>query len=256
MGVARSSLYAWRSRPGTVTTQARREALKIESVQVFNHRRAAAGCRRITAELNGEGFTCSVGVVADLMRELGLVAIQKRAYRRTTVIDEQAQVFTDRFERDFAPEPNTPGQVLAGDITYLRTGQGRLYLTTVIDPARARFIGWQIADHMRASLVTDAPAMAHVQHRAQAGAVFHSEHGSQFRPRESQQTLKRLGLVGSMGLVGAAGGQCGAGIVLRRLAEERRPRSLPLADAGSVAHSDRALGRADLSPEAPTATFG
>lgn len=51
----------------------------------------------------------------------------------TTVVDEQAQVFTDRFERDFAPESYTPGQAMAGDITYLRTGQGWLYLATVID---------------------------------------------------------------------------------------------------------------------------
>lgn len=170
LGVARSSFYAWRARVGTLTaTQARREALKSEIVRVFAQQRGTAGCRRIAAELNDNEFPCSVGLVADLMRELGLAAIQKRADKRTTVVDEQAQVFTDRLERDFDPDSYAPGQALVGDITYLRTGQGWLYLATVIDLATRMVIGWQIAERMRASLVVDALEMARTQGGATAG---------------------------------------------------------------------------------------
>lgn len=76
LGVPRSSFYAWRARAGRVTaTQARREALAPEVERVFHAQRGTAGCRRVAAILNSEGYAASVGLVADLMRELGLAAI-------------------------------------------------------------------------------------------------------------------------------------------------------------------------------------
>ena len=179
--VARSSFYAWRARAGTVTaTQARREALRVEIARIFKEQRGTAGCRRVTAQLNAEGFEASVGMVADLMREMDLAAIQKRAYKRTTIAEERAEVFTDKLDRGFTPEHYTPGQALVGDITYLRTGQGWLYLAVVIDLATRMVIGWQTAQHMRTSLVIDALEMARTQGGAAKEAIFHSDHGSQF----------------------------------------------------------------------------
>jgi putative transposase len=70
-----------------------------------------------------------------------------------------------------------PGQRLVGDITYLRTGKGWLYLATVIDLATRMVVGWQLADHMRTSLVTDALAMAVTAGHAPPGVVFHSDRG-------------------------------------------------------------------------------
>jgi len=122
LGVARSSFYAWRARAGTVpATQARRDALKPEIQRVFTFLRGAGGCRRVAAKLNDEGIVCSVGLVADLMREMGLAAIQKRTYRRTTIADEHALVFDDHLDRNFDPTEYLPGQALVSDITYLRT---------------------------------------------------------------------------------------------------------------------------------------
>ena len=201
----------WRHKPRSqlnrqqsplTATQARREALKSEIVRVFAQQRGTAGCRRIAAELNDNEFPCSVGLVADLMRELGLAAIQKRAYKRTTVVDEQAQVFTDRLERDFDPDSYAPGQALVGDITYLRTGQGWLYLATVIDLATRMVIGWQIAERMRASLVVDALEMARTQGGATAGAIFHSDHGSQYTSDEFTRYCSENGVFQSMGRTG------------------------------------------------------
>lgn len=201
--VPRSSFYAWRDRVGKVTaTQERRQILKIEIQRVFTSQRQTAGCRRIAAQLNEEGFPCSVGLVATLMGELDLTAVQKRAYKRTTVSDEQAQVFTDQVERDFAPDSHEPGEVLVGDITYLRTGQGWLYLATVIDLATRMVIGWQIADHMRASLVVDALTMARTQGGARVGAIFHSDHGTQYTSEECVEYCVKNGFVQSMGRTG------------------------------------------------------
>ncbi len=82
--VARSSFYAWRSRVET-PTQARRRLLAAQVQAEFDASRKTSGCRRIAAALNRKGIACSVGLVADLMRELGLAAVQPRAYKRTTV---------------------------------------------------------------------------------------------------------------------------------------------------------------------------
>jgi GrpB-like predicted nucleotidyltransferase (UPF0157 family) len=88
LGVARSSYYAWRERTET-PTQARRRELGAHVRRVFDESRATFGCRRVAAALNREGHECSVGLVADLMRELGLKAVQPRAYKRTTIPGEQ-----------------------------------------------------------------------------------------------------------------------------------------------------------------------
>lgn len=203
LGVVRSSFYAWRERAGQITaTQARRQALGVEIERIFNEQRGTAGCRRIAAILNDEGHPASVGLVADLMRELGLAAIQRKAYKRTTVPDDKAQVFSDKLDRDFAPESHRPGEALVGDITYLRTGQGWLYLATVIDLATRKVIGWQTAEHMRASLVVDALEMARTQGGAASGAIFHSDHGSQYTSDECVTYCANNGFTQSMGRTG------------------------------------------------------
>jgi transposase InsO family protein len=92
-----------------------------------------------TRQLNREGHACSVGLVADLMRELGLTACQPRAYRRTTLAGSEPTATVDLLERDFTAA--APGQRLVGDITYLRTGQGWLYLATVIDLCTRMVVG-------------------------------------------------------------------------------------------------------------------
>jgi transposase InsO family protein len=85
----------------------------------FADSRQTSGCRRITAALNRRGIECSVGLVADLMRELGLAAVQPRAYKRTTVPGTEPVAGPDLIDRDFTAP--APGQRLVGDITYLRT---------------------------------------------------------------------------------------------------------------------------------------
>jgi putative transposase len=177
--VPRSSFYAWRTAVATETaTAARRRQLSEHVARVFAAGRGAYGCRRVAAQLNREGRPCSVGLVADLMRELGLRACQPRAYRRTTLPGERPVVSPDLIERDFTAVQ--PGTRLVGDITYLKTGEGWLYLATVIDLATRMVVGWQLAEHMRTPLVVDALQMAITHGHIKPDAVFHSDRGAQY----------------------------------------------------------------------------
>jgi putative transposase len=177
LGVPRSSLYAWRNRVESASST-RRRLLGEQIQRVFAEHRGRYGCRRVAAQLNREGHECSVGLVAELMREMGLTACQPRAYKRTTLPGGQPVDSPDLLEGDFST--TEPGQRLVGDITYLRTDQGWLYLATVIDLATRMVIGWQLAEHLRTSLVIDALAMAITHGHVRPEAIFHSDRGCQY----------------------------------------------------------------------------
>jgi putative transposase len=199
LAVSRSSFYAWRNRVESATAARRRElAEQVRSVFAEHHGRY--GCRRVTAQLNRDGHECSVGLVADLMRELGLQGCQPRAYKRTTLPGEQPVDQPDLIGRDFTAD--TPGQRLVGDITYLRTDQGWLYLATVIDLCTRMVVGWQLADHARTSLVADALQMAVTGGHVAVGAVFHSDRGCQYTSREFAAFCARNGVRASIGRTG------------------------------------------------------
>lgn len=197
--VPRSSFYAWRNRAESPSAARRRE-LAVLVKAAFGAGRGAYGCRRVAAQLNRDGHPCSVGLVADLMRELGLRACQPRAYKRTTVAGEEPVTSPDLIGRDFTAQ--APGTRLVGDITYLRTGEGWLYLATVIDLATRMVTGWQLASHMRTSLVTDALAMAITHGHVQPGAVFHSDRGAQYTSAGFARFCQQHGVRASVGRTG------------------------------------------------------
>jgi putative transposase len=199
MNVARSTYYAWTNRVET-PTQVRRRALAVEVAAEFTASRQTSGCRRIAAALNRRGIACSVGLVADLMRELGLAAVQPRAYKRTTLPRDGPTPAPDLIDRDFTAE--RPGTRLVGDITYLRIGEGWLYLATVIDLATRMVVGWQLADHMRSSLVTDALTMALHGGHVEADAIFHSDRGAQYTSAEFDAFTRRKRIRRSLGRTG------------------------------------------------------
>jgi putative transposase len=199
--LARSSYYQWRGRTETPTAARRRE-LAGHVRRVFGDSRQTSGCRRVAAQLNREGHECSVGLVADLMRELGLKAVQPRAYKRTTLPGEQPVTLPDLIGRGFDPAAGAPGERLVGDITYLRTGEGWLYLATVIDLATRMVVGWQLAPHMRTSLVTDALQMAIDGGYVAPNALFHSDRGTQYTSREFVRFCSTRNVTGSVGRTG------------------------------------------------------
>ena len=249
LGVARSSFYAWRTRTESPTAARRRE-LAVEVRRVFDQSRQTSGCRRVAAQLNRDGHEASVGLVADLMRELGLRAVQPRAYKRTTVAGEHPVGSPDLIGRDFTAP--APGQRLVGDITYLRTGQGWLYLATVIDLATRMVVGWQLAPHMRTSLVVDALQMAidagHVEHQA----IFHSDKGRSIHLGRLRRVLHRPSRPDQRGANRGVLGQRRRGELLR-LAEERDVLPLHLPHPGPRTVRRRRLHRGVLQP--PTAAL-
>nr|WP_275041541.1 IS3 family transposase [Nocardiopsis chromatogenes] len=158
--------------------QQRRRELAEHVRRLHEASNGTSGFRRILACLHAEGVDASQGLVRSIMRELGIFGVQPRSNKRTTVPAPDAHTSPDLLRRDFtAAEPATR---LVGDITYLRTGQGWLYLATVIDLHSRMVVGWSMAEHMRTGLVCDALRMAHTHGHVRPGAVFHSDRGSQY----------------------------------------------------------------------------
>jgi transposase InsO family protein len=200
LSVSKSGFYEWRTRP-TSATAARREELKLKIAALFAASDGTYGYRRLHAELLRGGERVGPELVRQLMRELGLVACQPRPFRVTTVPGDAVRPPADLVRRDFTAE--APGQKLVGDITYIRTWAGWLYLATVIDCFNKEVIGYAMADHMRTELVTTALDMAARNHQLADGCIFHSDHGTQYTSAEFDATLDNLGLRQSLGRTGS-----------------------------------------------------
>ena len=134
------------------------------------------------------------------MRELGLVPVQPRPFRTTTVPDPDAPDTVDLVRRDFTAE--RPGIKVVGDITYIRTWQGWLYLATLIDWFNREVIGYAMADHLRTELVTDALEMAVRNHGLEADCIMHSDRGTQYASAIVPGQTERAGLRHSVGRTG------------------------------------------------------
>jgi putative transposase len=203
LGVSTSGFYDYGN--ATETDRDRRRAKIIRQVQAaFDLGRGAYGVRRVRWVLgcstDPEVASCSEKLVRSVMAELGLKACQPRAYKTTTQPDHEATGQpADLLGRDFTAD--TPGQKLVGDITYIRTWQGWLYLATVIDCCTREVVGWSMANHMRTSLVCDALTMA-AGRGLKPDAVFHSDRGAQYTSAEFAAHLGALNVRGSMGRVG------------------------------------------------------
>lgn len=204
--VARSSFYAW---DGAADSRAAREAADeqlCERIRAVHAEDNTYGAPRVTAELN-DGAAADARVnhkrVARVMAVNGIAGYRRKRRVRTTLPDPADQKVPDRLERDFTAAG--PNQRYVGDITYLplATG-GNLYLATVIDCYSRRVTGWAIADHMRTSLVDDALCAAEGLRGSLAGAVFHSDHGSQYTSKDFAKLCAELGVTQSMGAVGTS----------------------------------------------------
>jgi putative transposase len=194
--VSRSGYYEWLHRPPSATAQ-RRQLLKIKIEALFEACDGTYGYRRLHEALLGGGEPVGPELVRELMRELGLVACQPRPFRATTVQGGEQTAVPDLVGRDFTAD--APGRRLVGDITYIRTWAGWLYLATVIDCFNREVIGYAMADHMRTSLVAEALGMAARNHRLAAGCIFHSDRGTQYTSTEFAAKLAALHIRQSLG---------------------------------------------------------
>ena len=222
--VSRSGFYDWQNRPLSERALTDRQlAVEIELIWECSDR--TYGSPRMHRWLRRQGFRVSRKRVARIMRTNGWEGESGRRRLRTTVVDRGATAADDLVKRDF--NPAAPDTTWVGDITYLRTGEGWLFLATVIDLFSRRVIGWSVAAHMRTELVSNALSMAVATRGGTVdGAVFHSDRGSQYTSAEFGELCHELGVTQSMGATGVCWDNAAAesffGTLKRELAHRRR----------------------------------
>lgn len=198
--VSRSGFYDWASRSPSATARRRTELVAVIRFS-FERSDGTYGYRRVHAELVRWGHRVDDETVRAIMREQGLVACQPVPFRPVTTIAGDAGDIPDLVNRDFTA--TEPGLTLVGDITYIRTWVGWLYLATVLDCFSKKVIGYAMAEHMRTSLVVDALSMAARNGHIRAGlTIFHSDRGTQYTSSEFAQYTKTIEVTRSVGRTG------------------------------------------------------
>jgi transposase InsO family protein len=177
--VSRAAFYAARS--GRLSDRDREDAELTTRIKA-EHKRSKGryGAPRICAELRRQGRCHSRKRIARLMRQAGLAGRVPKRWRKTTIPDPAASARADAIRRDFTTDASKINQRWCGDITYLATWEGWLYLATVIDIASRRVVGFALADHLRTELVADALANAVAARDPLPGVIFHSDRGCQY----------------------------------------------------------------------------
>ncbi len=200
LGVSESWFYKHRSRRLT-GREVLRQQLADAVKGVFTQSGGTYGSPKIWITLVRQGWRVSVNTVAKLMAELGLVA-RKVRHRRGLTRPGRRPAAPDHVKRDFTAEG--PDLVWCGDMTEIETGEGMLYLATVIDLFSRRLLGYAMGEHHDAGLVVAALNMAAATHGGDVrGVIFHSDRGSEYGSRRFRRACRRLSVFPSMGRVGS-----------------------------------------------------
>jgi transposase InsO family protein len=202
LGVSRSWFYKWAG--GQLPPRAaRRERLKAEVRRLFGAHDGKYGSPRITADLKDAGWQVSENTVADLMREQGLAARRTKKRKSATRPGKGRWRAPDLVKRDFPAEKIN--QKWYGDGTEIPTGQGKLYLASVLDMGSRRLPGFSLGEHHDARLAYGALAMAVAVRGGQVpGVIMHTDQGSEYTAARFRQACGRLGIRQSMGRPGSA----------------------------------------------------
>ena len=195
LNVVRSAYYKWRSTPQTAHDQRDKELGELVEIE-FKRGRGVYGEVRVLKKLQQQGIKTSRRRVGRLMRERGLVCITKKPYKVTTDSKHDKPIAKNKLKRRF--NPKKPNRVYAGDITYIKTDEGWLYLAIVIDLFSRQIVGYSMADHMKTSLVNDAMTMAIWQRKPPRGLLWHTDRGSQYASKEHRDLLAQQGIRQSM----------------------------------------------------------
>lgn len=198
--MSRSAYYAWLRRPAKIISV---EELMLyrRMKRLFDDSRSSAGARTLMKLLRKEGFKIGICRVKGLMKKLGLVVKQRVAYKVTTMRKHSHAVADNLLKRQF--NPARANQAWAGDITYLRTHQGWMYLAVVMDLHSRRIIGWALSKRMTVDLTMRAMQMAINLRQPKAGLIFHSDRGSQYTSKRFQSLLWSNRITPSMSGCGA-----------------------------------------------------
>jgi transposase InsO family protein len=204
LGVSRSAYYA--DRAGGPSVREQRDAeLTAKIIQIHDESSQTYGSPRVHHELLDHGDRCSRKRVVRLMQAAHRYGRVPRRWKKTTIPDPGAAQRPDLIGRDFGIDPDQPDQLdrrWCGDITYIHTWQGWLYLATVIDLASRRVVGWAVADHLRTDLVAEALTDATNRRRPAPGVIFHSDRGCQYTSAQYAHLARDLGVTLSVGRKG------------------------------------------------------
>jgi transposase InsO family protein len=193
--VERSGYYAWRQRKPGKRQQAN-ETLDKKIVSIYDTHQGRYGVPRVTAELTNQGEICSKNRVARRMNGLGLKAKTRKKFKMTTDSKHALPVAPNLLNREFTAL--APNQKWVGDISYVWTEEGWMYLAVVIDLYSRAVIGWSMQPTMSRQLVCDALLMALWRRGFPKGVLFHCDRGSQYCSGDYQTLLKQYGFIGSM----------------------------------------------------------
>ena len=193
--VDKSSYYHW-IKAGCII---RKEDTQLNTLieAIFMQGRKNYGTRRIQGKLKElYGLLVSRKRISQIMKSLNLKVKMKRRYKNTTDSNHNLPIAPNVIDRDFYA--STPDTKYVGDITYISTGEGWLYLATVIDLYSRKVVGWSMDDTMKVSLVNDALIMAIQRRSPPAGLVWHTDRGSQYASYLHKDLLLEHGIVQSM----------------------------------------------------------
>jgi transposase InsO family protein len=200
LGVSPSGYYAWRDRPESARSATNR-ALLADIRRLHGQHRGRYGSPRLHAALRAEGGTASRGRVERLMRRHGIRGVAARRFRPVTTDSRHGlPVAPDLLGQEF--HASGPNQIWLGDITYIPTDEGWLYLAAVLDLATRKVVGWAMREHLRAELACAALLMAAQRQRPAKGLVAHSDRGSQYASKPYRTLLAGWGMRQSMGRKG------------------------------------------------------
>lgn len=195
MGVTDRGLRAWKQRP--VSHRQRRDMVLLAQIR-DQHRlsQGSYGRPRMTEELNELGLRVGHRRVGRLMRQNAICVVRTHKFKATTDSDHAFNIAPNLLQQDFAARQ--PNQKWAGDITYVWTREGWVYLAVILDLHSRRVIGWAISNRMKKDLAIRALNMAIALRRPPKGCIHHTDRGSQYCSHDYQKILRNQGLKASM----------------------------------------------------------
>lgn len=195
LSVSRSGYCQWRVRPPSARAQAN-AALDEQVAALHRDSRCSYGRPRITAALRQQGQRVGAERVRRSLVQQGLRPLYRRSYVPTTDSDHHLPVAPNVLARRF--DGWAPDQAWTGDITYLATNEGWLYLAVVMDLASRRIVGWSLSERIDAALVCSALRSAYWQRKPPKGLIVHTDRGSQYASAEYRRLASQTGIVMSM----------------------------------------------------------
>jgi putative transposase len=195
LDVSRSGYYKWCKTTASAQAQADTK-LAVEVARIHAEHRGRYGSPRIHRELRERGVRTSRKRVARLMKQASLSGYTRRRFRHTTDSRHKLRIAPNRLRRNFSA--SVPNQVWVGDITYIPTVEGWLYLAVLVDLFSRRVIGWAMSDQIDTSLALSALHMAIEQRRPPAGLTHHTDRDCRYASADYQAVLKHHKMKPSM----------------------------------------------------------